>query len=130
MLKRATARMALTGTLTDGFMRERLDRCQWCFSRAVDQLRTHSFEHGAPPSLAIAHRRRLPDVTHPIVPFTKQIASAQLMTVPAARLLVAWMINSISGLPVRVVRMASGLGMQKSKTRIIVMPLLQWDRIG
>jgi hypothetical protein len=84
---------------------------------------TYSFEHGAPPSLAIAQSSRLPDVTLPIVPFTKQIASAQLMIVPAARLPVAWIINSISGFPVEVVRMASGLGMQKRRTRIIVIPL-------
>ena len=84
---------------------------------------TYSFEHGAPPSLAIAQSKRLPEVTLPIVPFTKQIAKAQLMMVPAARLPVAWMINSISGFPVRVVRIASGLGMQKSRTMIIVRPL-------
>lgn len=84
---------------------------------------TYSLEHGAPPSRAIAHSKRLPEVTLPIVPFTKQMAKAQLMTVPAARLPVACMISSISGLPVRVVRMASGLGMQKSKTIIIVRPL-------
>jgi hypothetical protein len=88
---------------------------------------TYSFEHGAPPSLAIAQSRRLLDVTLPIVPFTKQMARAQLMTTPAARLPVAWMISSISGLPVGVVRMASGLGMQKSRTMIIVRPLFSME---
>jgi hypothetical protein len=91
----------------------------------TEDKNTYTFEHGAPPSLAIAQRRRLPDVTLPIVPFTKQMAKAQLITVPAARLPVAWMISSISGFPVRVVRMASGFGMQKSKTTIIVRPLFR-----
>jgi hypothetical protein len=48
---------------------------------------------------------------------------AQLMTTPAVRLLVAWVINSISGLPVRVTGMASGFGMQKSRTTIMERPL-------
>jgi hypothetical protein len=124
MLKTATARMALMGTLKCGFRWERLGWVtgQWALL-VVCVCLTYSFEHGAPPSLAIAQRRRLPEVTLPIVPFTKQMAKAQLMTVPAARLPVAWMISSIRGFPVRVVRMASGLGMQKSKTTIIVRPL-------
>lgn len=84
---------------------------------------TYSFEHGAPPSLPIAHNNRLPDVTLPIVPLMKHTARAQLITTPAVRLSVAWMISSISGLPVRVVRMASGLGMQNSRMMIIEIPL-------
>ena len=99
-----------------------------CFLSLVAQQKripTYSLEHGAPPSLAIAHSRRLPDVTLPIVPLTKQMAKAQLMTTAAARLPVAWMISSMSGFPVRVVRMASGLGMQKIKTTIIVRPLFE-----
>jgi hypothetical protein len=135
MLKTATARMALMGTLKSGLMRERLwmgkkGVSNFGFSMPWAQLRsfgaddlTYSFEHGAPPSLAIAQSKRLPDVTLPMVPLTKQMANAQLMTTPAARLPVAWMISSISGFPVRVVRMASGLGMQKSSTMIIVTPL-------
>lgn len=53
----------------------------------------------------------------------KQTARAQLITTPAVRLSVAWMINSMSGLPVRVVRMASGFGMQNSRMMIIEIPL-------
>ena len=53
----------------------------------------------------------------------KQTARAQLITTPAVRLSVAWMINSMSGLPVRVVRMASGSGMQNNSTMIIERPL-------
>jgi hypothetical protein len=53
----------------------------------------------------------------------KQIERAQLITTPAVRLSVAWMIISMSGFPVRVVRMASGLGIQNSRMMIIERPL-------
>jgi hypothetical protein len=116
------------GTLKCGFRWERLGWVtgQWALL-VVCVCLTYSFEHGAPPTLAIAQSKRLPDVTLPMVPFTKQMARAQLMTTPAARLPVAWMISSISGLPVGVVRMASGLGMQKSRTMIIVRPLFSME---
>jgi hypothetical protein len=97
-------------------------------------VQTYNFEHGAPPSLPMAHNRRLPDVTLAIVPFTKHIERAQLMMTPAVRLLVACMISSISGWPVRVVKIVSGFGMQKRRTMIIDRPLravsLTWTYVS
>lgn len=125
-LKSATARIAFTGTLNRPSIRDILKLCQY-FATALSPHQafeeTYNFEHGAPSSLPIAHNRRLPDVTLPIVPLMKQTARAQLITTPAVRLSVAWMINSMSGLPVSVVSMASGLGIQNSRVMIIEIPL-------
>lgn len=83
-----------------------------------------SLEQGAPPSRPMAQSKRLPEVTLPIVPLMKQIDRALLITTPATRLLVPCIIISMRGLPVRVVRIASGSGMQKRRTMTMAKPLV------
>lgn len=81
------------------------------------------FEKGVPSSRAIAHTRRLPDVTQPLAPLTKQRATATLRTVAAALLRVACSIISVRGLCVGDARRTSMSTAQKSMTRMKAIPL-------